>query len=159
MSSASNRRRSRRSSERDSRPPPEFLIDRSLGRIAVPTALRAVSLTVFTLAEIYGEEQAQQTDDATWISYAATHGLVILCKDDWIRRRPLERAAVESGGARVFCLTNANLAFDEQAERFVRHRFRIIQHARRPGLYIYGVYEDGVRKLWPPEQAKATSGT
>lgn len=117
----------------------------------MPNALRAAGLTVHTLADIYGEELAQQTDDAAWIGYASAHGFVVLCKDDWIRRRPLERAAVEAGRARVFCLTNANLAFDQQAERFVRHRFRIIQRARQRGPYIYGVYEDSVQRLWPPE--------
>ena len=49
------------------------------------------------------------TEDAEWINYAAEHDLVVLCKDDWIRRRPLERRAMQRGGVRVFCLTNANL--------------------------------------------------
>jgi len=91
------------------------------------------------------------TEDAEWINYAAEHDLVVLCKDDWIRRRPLERRAMQRGGVRVFCLTNANLTFDQQAARFVRHRFRILQRSRRPGPYVYGVYEDGLRKLWPSE--------
>jgi hypothetical protein len=52
---------------------------------------------------------------------------------------------------RVFCLTNGNLTFREQAAGFVRHRFRMIQLARHPEPFVYGVYADGLRRLWPPE--------
>jgi hypothetical protein len=82
----------KRSSGRSSRPP-EFLVDRSLGSRSVPAALRAAGLAVCTLADIYGEQQSQLISDPEWISYAAEHDLVVLCKDDWIRRRPLERRA------------------------------------------------------------------
>lgn len=34
--------------------PPEFFIDRSLGRRTVPEALRAVGLVVYTMADVYG---------------------------------------------------------------------------------------------------------
>jgi hypothetical protein len=36
------------------------------------------------------------------------------------------------------------------AERFVEHLPRIIRIAEaKPGPYIYGVYSDGVRPVWP----------
>lgn len=38
--------------------PPEFFIDRSLGRHAVPAALREAGVTVHTMADIYGEPRA-----------------------------------------------------------------------------------------------------
>jgi hypothetical protein len=130
---------------------PEFLIDRSPGRLAVPMALRSVGLTVHTLADVYGEEAAQETEDVEWIRLAAQRGWIVLCKDDRIRRRPAERDALTEGNVRAFCLTNANLGFADQAVYFTVNRHRIIQAARKPGPYLYGVYKDGIKKLWPPD--------
>jgi copper oxidase (laccase) domain-containing protein len=70
-------------------------------------------------------------------------------KDDAIRRRPAERDALVEAGVRAFCLTNAQLCAAEQTERFVSNRHRILQQARKPGPYIYGVYERRLRRLWP----------
>jgi PIN like domain len=143
--------KSRRSSgrRRGHAPPPEFLIDRSLGRVTVPAALRGAGLTVWTLAEIYGEAGAQEVGDREWIALAGERGWAYLSKDDRIRRRPAELQALIDGGVRAFCLTNGNLGFDEQAEWFVRNRHRIIQRCRKPGPYVYGVYRDRLGKLWP----------
>lgn len=53
-------------------------------------------------------------------------------------------------GLRAFCLTNANLRGFEMADRFVRNLPRITRIAERAeGPYIYGVYSDSVRLLWP----------
>ena len=70
-------------------------------------------------------------------------------KDDAIRRRPAERDALVEAGVRAFCLTNAQLRAAEQTVRFVRNRHRIIQRARKPAPYIYCVYDNGIRRLWP----------
>ena len=69
----------------------EFLIDRSLGRLALVTTLRSAGLVVRTLA------------------------------------------------------------FADQAACFMTNRHRIIQAAAKPGPYLYGVYKDGIKKLWPPD--------
>ncbi len=131
--------------------PPEFLIDRSLGRLQLPKTLREAGLTVRALADVYGEAVAQETDDVTWISRAAAEGWAVLCKDDRIRRRPAEREALTEGRLRAFCLMNANLGFTEQAAYFMANRFRIIQACAKPGPYLYGVYRDEIRKVWPPD--------
>jgi len=129
--------------------PPEFLVDRSLSQVLLPGELRRAGLVVHTLAEVYGEQAAQETEDTAWIALAAQRGWVVLTKDDHIRRRPAERQAIEDGKVRVFCLTNAGLTFADQAGYFVANRFRIIQASRKPGPYLYGVYKDRIRKLWP----------
>ena len=129
--------------------PPEFLVDRSLSQVLLPSELREAGLIVHTLTEVYGERVAQETEDTAWIALAAQRGWVVLTKDDHIRRRPAERQAIEDGNVRVFCLTNAGLTFAEQASYFVSNRFRIIQASRKPGPHLYGVYEDRIRKLWP----------
>jgi hypothetical protein len=132
-------------------PPPEFFIDRSLGRRHLAEALRALGFVVHTLASVYGEKVAQGTPDVLWLREAGARGWVVLMKDDAIRRRPAERDALIEAGVRAFCLTNAQLRAVEQTERFVSNRHRIVQQARKPGPYIYGVYEKGLRRLWPTD--------
>jgi len=144
--------RSRPSSgrRRGSEPPePEFLIDRGLSQLSLPQALRDAGLTVRTLAEVYGEQRAQETEDRTWLALAGERGWIVLCKDDRIRRQPAELDALTEGKVRLFCLTNANLTFAGQAEWFLVNRYRIIQASRKPGPYAYGVYRDRIDKLWP----------
>jgi hypothetical protein len=78
--------KSRRSSDRrrDPGPQPEFLIDRSLSQVSLPAVLREADLIVHTLAEIYGEKNAQAVEDTEWIALAAERDLVVFCKDDHI---------------------------------------------------------------------------
>jgi PIN domain-containing protein len=136
-------------SRRRPHPPPEFFIDRSLGRHHLADALRREGYVVHTLASVYGEQEGQDVADERWLKDAGEHGWVVLLKDDRIRRRPAERDALVSAGVRAFCLTNAQLRADEQTHRFISNLNRIVQQARHPGPYIYGVYQDGLRRLWP----------
>ncbi len=129
--------------------PPEFFIDRSLGRKHLAAALSALGFTAHTMASVYGEKAAQQLEDETWLSDAGQRGWVVLMKDDAIRRRPAERDALQDAGVRAFCLTNAQLRKVEQTARFVDNLNRIVDQAKRPGPYIFGVYEGYIRRLWP----------
>lgn len=131
-------------------PPPEFFVDRSLGRYVVPDAIRAAGFTVHTLSSVYGEQEGQHVPDERWLRDAGEQGWVVLFKDDRIRRRTAELGALSEAGVRAFCLTSASLRGTEQAERFVGNLNRIVQRARQPGPFIYGVYADGLRLLWPP---------
>src|ERR1700710_2234907 len=119
--------------------PPEFFVDRSLGR-SIVEGLRAADLTVHSMADIYGEKQAQRLADETWLRDAGKNNWIVLTKDDAIRRRPAEREALIDAAVRVFCLTTAQLQGSEQTERFSQNRNRILRQAKRPGPYIYGVY-------------------
>jgi hypothetical protein len=127
----------------------EFFIDRSLGRHQVPQALRAVGLTVHSMAEIYGERAGQRLKDEVWLEDVGRRGWIVLMKDDAIRRRPAEREALIAGTVRAFCLTNAQLRGAQQAERLVANRDRILAQARHPGPYIFGVHADRIARLWP----------
>jgi PIN like domain len=126
----------------------EFFVDRSLGK-SIVEGLRAVGLTVHSMADIYGEKQAQRLADETWLCDTGKKDWVVLTKDDAIRRRPAERDALNDAAVRVFCLTTAKLRGSEQTERFAENRHRILRQAKKPGPYIYGVYRDGLRRLWP----------
>jgi hypothetical protein len=130
-------------------PPPEFFIDRSLGRRHLAEALTACGLVVHTLSSVYGEKRGQGVEDAEWLALAGERGWVVLMKDDRIRRRPAEIEALRVAGIRAFCLTNANLRAEEQSERFVENRHRMIQRAAKLGPFIDGVYAHGLRRLWP----------
>lgn len=51
---------------------PDLFLDRSLGRIAVPTLLRAAGLRLVTLAEHYGVPADEQVADEEWLTPAGT---------------------------------------------------------------------------------------
>ena len=126
----------------------EFFLDRSLGRHVVADALRAVGVPVQVMAE-RDPETEEFVEDETWIREVTADGLVILMKDDQIRRKPREQQAVLESGARAFVVTNASLRGDEVAALFVENRHRIMQRARKPGPFIYGVYPGRLEKLFP----------
>jgi hypothetical protein len=89
--------------------PPRFFLDRSLGRKAVPEALRADGWDVITLAEHYGMPADEQVTDTDWIEEAAKHGWPILMKDKRIRHRQAEITAVTEHKARCFVITRGDL--------------------------------------------------
>lgn len=129
--------------------PPEFLVDRSLGRHQLPNALRDLGLVVYTLADVYGERRAQEIADREWIERAGQENWVVLTKDDRIRYRRVERDAFVAANLRVFCLTTARLRGEDQTARFVNNINRILQRSRKSGPYIYGVYEKRLGRIWP----------
>lgn len=129
--------------------PPEFFVDRSLGRHLLPDALQQAGFTARTLASVYGEDEAQNVEDEVWLQLAGERQWVVLTKDDAIRRRPAELAAVAEHTVKMFCLTNANLRGDEQLQRFLTNIHRIVQRSLKPGPWICGVYEKRIAQIWP----------
>lgn len=91
----------------------------------------------------------QRVEDEDWIELAGREKWVVLTKDDRIRYRRVERDAFVGVRLRVFCLTTAKLRGEEQTARFVSNSNRILQRARSPGPYIYGVYEKRLKRIWP----------
>lgn len=126
----------------------EFFVDRSLGK-SIVEGLRAVGLAAHSMSDVYGEQPGQLLRDEVWLRDAGENDWIVLTKDDAIRRRPAERDALTEAAVRVFCLTNRHLRGVEQTERFLSNRHRILRQARKPGPYIYGVYEKGLKRLWP----------
>lgn len=116
----------------------------------MPDALRAAGAAVHVMADVYGERIGQGLADTEWLRDAGKNGWVVLMKDDKIRYRPAELESLTTSGVRAFCLTNANLRGSDMAERFVEQLPKIQKIAsEQAGPYIYGVYTDGVRPLWP----------
>jgi hypothetical protein len=97
-----------------------------------------------------GSGSARALADTEWLRDAGENGWVVLMKDDKIRYRPAELEALTASGVRAFCLTNANLRGAEMAQRLVEQLRKIEKIASdQPGPYIYRIYVDGVRPLWP----------
>lgn len=112
-------------------------------------ALRAADAVVRTMADVYGERIGQGLPDEEWLADAGRRGWVVLMKDAKVRYRPSQLDAISAFGVRAFCLANANLRGSEQAQRFITNLPRIARIADEPGPYIYGVYADGLKRLWP----------
>ena len=79
---------------------------------------------------VYGEQAAERVRDEEWLERAGRESWVVLTNDDAIRRRPVEREALEAHGVRVFWLTTARLTGPQQIERFLTNINRILQRAR-----------------------------
>lgn len=58
-----------------------FFLDRGLGSVVVPRALRAAGWALETMDERYGTDRSQNIQDTQWIEEATVAGDVLLCKD------------------------------------------------------------------------------
>ena len=67
-----------------------FFLDRGLGSLVVPGALRAAGWVLETMDERYGVQHSQHISDTQWIEEATSNGDVLLSKDLRIARNPLE---------------------------------------------------------------------
>ncbi|MGI8795836.1 MAG: hypothetical protein ACR2IR_04495 [Acidimicrobiia bacterium] len=141
----------------DSPKPPEYLVDRSLGKRVVPQALRGAGRIVHTLAEVFGSREESVTDEE-WIARAGAEGWVVLTKDKRIRTKQAEREVVRRHRVRLFCVTKGGLTGDDQAQRLVDNLARIERVARRPGPYIYAVHERRLEQLWSPPRKRTGRG-
>jgi PIN like domain len=126
-----------------------FFLDRSLGRIAVPSRLRAAGWDLVTLAEHYGRPDDEQIADVQWIQDAATHGWPILMKDKRIRYRRAEIDAVVRHRSQCFVITRGDLTSTEMADRFQASKRAIYEAVSGPGPYIYAVHSDRLELLYP----------
>ncbi len=127
---------------------PDLFLDRSLGRIKVPHLLRHAGLRLITLAEHYGIPDDEGIADETWLEHAGRAGLVVFMKDEKIRLRPAERAAVMEHRVRCFCLSNQSLGGREMADRFLDNLDRIEAACMAdPGPFIYAVDKRRIRRL------------
>jgi hypothetical protein len=141
--------RSRTRSVSQPEQPPKFFLDRSLGRKAVPEALRADDWDVITLAENYGMPADEQVADTDWIEEAAKRGWPSLMKDKRIRHRQAEITAVTEHRARCFVITRGDLPSLDMAQRFITNKAAIFVAAAKPGPYIYSVQMDRISRLCP----------
>jgi len=92
-----------------------FFLDRNLGTKHVASALRATGVTV----EVHNDHFLQDAKDEVWLPEVGKRGWVVLTKDDRIRYRPTELAAVIDAHVALFALASGNLNGEEMAQAFV----------------------------------------
>ena len=130
-------------------PPPEFFVDRSLGRRIVADAIRALGYVVHVMADVYPDREDQGVPDTKWIADADERGWVVFTKDERITRDPEEQAALAASHLRVFALSSQRITGPAMAERYVTNINRIVQRARKPGPFVDIVHPDRVERRWP----------
>ncbi|MCM6774950.1 hypothetical protein NDR87_26255 [Nocardia sp. CDC159] len=151
---ASAKRKSKRSAERNSSaqkssPPPEFLLDRCLGK-GVAIGLAELGWIIHRITDHFPND-AQAITDEEWIDYGLCHGWIPLCKDSRIKSRPAERRPLVDHDAPLFYLDNQQLVITEMIARFHSAQAAIYRAIRRGGAAAYAVGPVGqrLRKTWP----------
>ncbi len=124
-----------------------FFVDRALGKIHVPNALRKVGEAV----EIHDDHFSQNALDTDWLPIVAGRGWVVLTADQKIVYRHLEMLAVEQSLARVFVLVSGNITGKDMARVFVEAINSIKRFVSlNSGPFIAKVYKDGRVERWRP---------
>jgi hypothetical protein len=132
-----------------------FFLDRGLGSLVVPRALRDAGWALETMDERYGKDGSQHIQDTQWIEEATLAGDVLLGKDLAIARNPLEAQVIYMSSARVFALSNAALTGRAMAQWYLANEAKIIETAIRvSGPYVMSVnLASGLRRTklaFPP---------
>jgi hypothetical protein len=133
---------------RPPQPPPEFFIDRSLGRIVVAGAIRKIGHVVHTMAEVYPGRD-EEVKDVEWIHDADHAGWVAFTKDERITRYANEQDALASSNLRVFAIGNQHLTGPQMAAYYVANINRIVQRSRKQGPFVDIVHPASVERRWP----------
>ena len=126
---------------------PDLFLDRSLGRIKVPSLLRAAGLRLTTLAEHYGVPDDEDIRDAEWLELAGRNGWAVFMKDARVRYNRAERDAVKAYRVRCFCLSNRNLSGVSMAARFLDNLVPITVACSRSGPFVYAVHKSRIELL------------
>lgn len=94
-------------------------------------------------------DDAQFVEDEAWIEAGVTRGWVLLTKDQKIRYRINELAALGEHG-RMFCLSNSQLTTADMVARFDAARTAIHHQATTHDRGFWKIYEGGrLRRTWP----------
>lgn len=95
--------------------PSVFFLDRNLSTKHVANALRNAGATV----EVHNDHFLQDARDEIWPPEVGKRGETVLTKDDRIRYRPTELAAVVLAKVALFALASGNLNGEDMAQAFV----------------------------------------
>lgn len=88
-----------------------LFIDRDAWSRRLDELLREAGIPFVAHREVF----APDARDEDWIAAVGRHGWVIVTRDQNIRRRPNERAAVRRAAVHLFALTSGNLSATETA--------------------------------------------
>lgn len=137
--------------------PPEYFVDRSLGRVTADR-LRAEGWRLHLIADEYPDD-AERIDDSEWITEGCLRGWALLTKDKAIRYRAHEIAALAPGGL-LFCLAKGGWTIDEMVAAFGAARPAMERAIARGDMGFWHVHKDGTirrmnggREAGPPRSA------
>jgi hypothetical protein len=137
--------RARRRVKKDPLESTVFFIDRSVGKKSVAGPLRNAGLTV----ELHDDHFPQDALDEEWLTEVGRRRWCVITRDDRIRYRRIEAAAVRSAKVAMFVIVSKNLTGPQTAEVVLKALGRIrrfLSSHRRP--FIAKIYRDGrVEKL------------
>jgi predicted nuclease of predicted toxin-antitoxin system len=88
-----------------------LFIDRDLWSRRLDAALREAGIPFVAHRELFADDMP----DVEWIAEIGRRGLLVLTRDQEIRRRPNELAAVRAARIHLFALTSGNLSAGETA--------------------------------------------
>lgn len=145
---SARKRRSRKQSAANSRPPPEFtyFIDRNLGKHKVAEAIRAAGEQV----EVHDDHLPQNAPDEDWIQLVGEKGWLAVTKDKNIRYRQSEIAAIRAHAARIFVISPKNVTADDISEILLKASARMKKFAEKTQPpFVAAVYRDGAVKPYP----------
>jgi predicted nuclease of predicted toxin-antitoxin system len=91
--------------------PATIFVDRDLWSRRLDAALRDAGIPFVAHRDLF----AHDTPDDEWIAEVGRRGLVVLTRDQEIRRRPNELASVRAARIHLFALTSGNLSAAETA--------------------------------------------
>src|SRR5262249_30822356 len=121
-----------------------FFIDRSLGIEPIRTELLNAGLVV----QIHDDHFARDEEDRVWLRTVGERGWVVLTKDQRLRYRPLEIAALRASKARVFVLTAGNLRGVDIATVFLKALPQIFQVLHSvAGPFVAHVSQSGLVRV------------
>ncbi|WP_424570347.1 toxin-antitoxin system, toxin component, PIN family protein [Streptomyces sp. CH-036] len=127
--------------------PPEFFLDRNLGR-RVADELRARGWIVHRIGDAFPED-GQRIADEEWIEHGLCRSWVPLSKDGRIKTRDAEIRPVRDHAAVFFYLDNQQLSSIQMVERLDTHRTAIYEAIEKGGPSAYAVRHDRIARTWP----------
>lgn len=127
--------------------PPEFFLDRSLGK-GVAEGLRQLGWHIHRIVDHFPND-AQHVDDVEWMRYGLCHNWFPLHKDGRIRGREVERRPLVEFNAPMFYLDNQQLPIAEMVRRFHGAQAPIYRATERRRAACYAVSANGIRRTWP----------
>jgi predicted nuclease of predicted toxin-antitoxin system len=126
-------------------PPPEFLLDRSLGRHQLADALRAEGFVVHTLWSVYGAAEERLHE---WAADAGSLGWNVLTADKRLRYT-VSSLLLVTHQVGIFQLARGNLSGSNQVRWYVDNLEAIRLACNGPRPFILNVHELSIARIWP----------
>lgn len=112
--------------------------------------LRAVGISVITLAEYYGVPADERVSDVEWLTDAGRNGWVGIKADANIRRKDApERRALVKARVQTFLLSG-QLTAVQKVERLITNMPAIALACRQSGPFVYRVHPERIEQLQIP---------